>query len=71
LLELTHFYDLHTQGGPIQRTVVKNLFYLFERREIELLLEQAGFIVKDVYGDYDFGPYGLESPRMICITEAR
>lgn len=71
LLELTHFYDLHTQGGPIQRTVVKNLFYLFERREIELLLEQAGFIVKDIYGDYDFGSYGLESPRMICITEAR
>jgi SAM-dependent methyltransferase len=71
LLELTHFYEQHTQGGPVERTVVKTSFYLFERTEIELLLEQAGLVVKDVYGDYDFGPYRLESPRMICITEAR
>jgi SAM-dependent methyltransferase len=71
LLELTHFYDQHTQGGPVQRTVVKTSLYLFERSEMELLLEQAGFVVKDVYGDYDFGSYCLESPRMICITEAR
>ena len=70
LLELTHFYERHTQGGPVQRTVVKNSFYLYERGEIELLLQQAGFVVKDVYGDYDFGPYRLESPRMICIAEA-
>lgn len=71
LLELTHFYERHTQGGPVQRTVVKNSFYLYERVEIELLLQQAGFVVKDIYGDYDFGPYRLESPRMICIAEAR
>jgi hypothetical protein len=44
--------------------------YLFERAEMELLLEQAGFLVKDVYGDYDLSPYHLESPRMICIAEA-
>jgi len=62
LLELTHFYDQHTQGGPVQRTVVKTSLYLFERSEMELLLEQAGFVVKDVYGDYDFGSYCLESP---------
>ncbi|GHO44724.1 class I SAM-dependent methyltransferase [Ktedonospora formicarum] len=70
LLELTHFYDQHTQGGPIQRTVTTTHHYLFERGEIELLLEQAGFLVKDVYGDYDLAPYHLESPRMICVTEA-
>lgn len=71
LLELTHFYDQHKQGGTIQRTVVTTFLYLFERSEIELLLEQAGFVIKDIYGDYDFGPYHLESPRMICIAEAR
>ena len=71
LLELTHFYDQHSQGGTVQRTTVTTHLYLFERSEIELLLEQAGFVVKDVYGDYDFGPYQLESPRMICIAEAR
>jgi SAM-dependent methyltransferase len=71
LLELTHFYDQHSQSGTVQRTTVTTHLYLFERSEIELLLEQAGFVVKDVYGDYDLGPYQLESPRMICIAEAR
>ena len=71
LLELTHFYDRHSQGGPVQRTVVTTSLYLFERSEMELLLEQADFVVKDVYGDHDMGPYMLESPRMIFVAEAR
>ncbi|GCE19453.1 class I SAM-dependent methyltransferase [Dictyobacter kobayashii] len=70
-LELTHFYDRHQQGGNIQRTVVTTHLYLFERSEMELLLEQAGFIVKDVYGDHELGPFYLESPRMIFVAEAR
>lgn len=70
LLELTHFYDQHQQGGEVQRTVVNTFLYLFERNEIELLLEQAGFVVKDIYGDYDLSPFHLESPRLICIAEA-
>src|SRR5205823_11003178 len=71
LLELTHFYDEHSQGGPVQRTVVTTYLYLFERAEVELLLEMAGFKVKDIYGDYELAPYQLESPRMIFIAEAR
>ncbi|GAC1402962.1 MAG: class I SAM-dependent methyltransferase [Ktedonobacteraceae bacterium] len=71
LLELTHFYDQHSQGGTVQRTAVTTHLYLFERSEMELLLEQAGFAVKDVYGDYDLGPCLLDSPRMIFVTEAR
>ncbi len=71
LLELTHFYDRYKQGGTVERTVVTTSLYLFERGEIELLLEQAGFVVKGVHGDYGLGPFFLESPRMICIAEAR
>jgi len=71
LLELTHFYDRHVQGGPVQRMVVTTYLYLFERSETELLLEQAGFGIKEVYGDYTMGPATLESPRMIFIAEAR
>jgi ubiquinone/menaquinone biosynthesis C-methylase UbiE len=70
LLELTHFYERHRQGGPVERTVITTQLYLFERSELELLLEQAGFAIKDVYGYYDLGPFNLESPRMICIAEA-
>jgi cyclopropane fatty-acyl-phospholipid synthase-like methyltransferase len=71
LLELTHFYDQHRQGGQVNRTVITTHLYLFERAEMELLLKQAGFVVKDVYGDHDLGPFTLESQRMIFIAEAR
>jgi hypothetical protein len=71
LLELTHFYDVHKQEGPVQRTVINTRLYLFERSEMELLLERAGFVVKEVYGDHELGSYEHESPRMIFIAEAR
>jgi len=68
LLELTHFYDQHRQGGPMNRTVVTSYLALFERTEVELLLERAGFAVKDIYGGYDLSPFSRESPRMIIIA---
>lgn len=71
LLDLTHFYEVHRQGGNVQRSVSQTSLYLFERNETELLLDQAGFRVKDVYGSYEFGSYEHESARMIFITEAR
>ena len=71
LLELTHFYDVHTQGGPVQRTTSTTRLYLFERGEIELLLEEADFTIKEVFGDYSMSSFTLESPRMIFIAEAR
>jgi SAM-dependent methyltransferase len=70
LLELTHFYDHFGQGEPVRRTMAKTWVYLFERGEMELLLEQAGFVIKDVYGDYEMSPFERESPRMIFLTEA-
>jgi SAM-dependent methyltransferase len=69
LLELTHFYDQHTQGEAVRRTISRTQLYLFERGETELLLESAGFAVKEVYGDYDFSSYENDSPRMIFIAE--
>ncbi len=71
LLELTHFYDHYRQGEPVRRTMVKTWVYLFERVEMELLLEHAGFVIKDLYGDYELGPFERESPRMIFRAEAR
>lgn len=70
LLELTHFYDHFRQGEPVRRTMVKTWAYLFERGEMELLLEQAGFVIQDIYGDYEMNPFERESPRMIFRTEA-
>jgi len=71
LLELTHFYDMHQQGEAVRRTVITTHLYLFERNEVELLLEEAGFVVTDVYGDYELSPFEHDSPRMIFIAETR
>ena len=71
LLDLTHFYEVYQQAETVRRTVSQTSLYLFERNETELLLEQAGFRIKDLYGNYDFGQYEHESPRMIFIAEAR
>ncbi|HJT57912.1 MAG TPA: class I SAM-dependent methyltransferase [Ktedonobacteraceae bacterium] len=71
LLELTHFYDVHKQDEAVRRTISKTQLYLFECAEMELLLEQAGFVVKDVYGDFHLGAFELESPRMLFLAEAR
>lgn len=71
LLELMHFYEEHKQGEAVRRTVIKTYLYVFERNEVELLLEQAGFSITDVYGDYELSPYEHDSPRMIFIAEAQ
>jgi SAM-dependent methyltransferase len=71
LLDLTHFYDVHKQGEAVRRTITSTQLYLFERNEAELLLEQAGFTVKSVYGNYDLSQYEHSSPRMIFVAEAR
>jgi cyclopropane fatty-acyl-phospholipid synthase-like methyltransferase len=71
LLELTHFYEEHLQGEAVKRTVTTTHLYLFEKNEVELLLEEAGFEIKDVFGDYELSPFEHESPRMIFIAQAR
>src|SRR6266571_5019722 len=71
LLELTHFYEEHQQGEAVQRTVTTTHLYLFERNEVELLLEEAGFEIIDVFGDYELSPFEHESPRMIFIAQTR
>ena len=71
LLELTHFYEEHQQGEAVQRTVTTTHLYLFERNEVELLLEEAGFEINDVFGDYELSLFEHDSPRMIFIARAR
>jgi cyclopropane fatty-acyl-phospholipid synthase-like methyltransferase len=71
LLELTHFYEENRQGEAVRRTVITTHLYLFDRNEVELLLEEAGFRIIDVYGDYELGPFEHDSPRMIFIAEAQ
>jgi SAM-dependent methyltransferase len=72
-----NFFDLFTSRWESTRTLLfgdgKKKEYSFSLRlysfaEILNLLKRAGFLLESVYGDFDFGQYSLDSPRMILIS---
>ena len=64
-------YDLICDDGALRRlTVEMELRFLF-RFEAELLLEHAGFRLKNIFGDYSLEEYLSSSPRMILVAEKR
>jgi SAM-dependent methyltransferase len=58
-----------TQNGPDEQFVSFRLRHVF-KHEMELLLLHSGFEAPAWYGDYDLGPYGEGSPRMIAVARA-
>ena len=61
-------YDEIAPDGRMRRTAVPfDLRYVW-RFEAELLLEQAGFIVEDVFGDWDLAPFDSASERLILVA---
>jgi SAM-dependent methyltransferase len=66
--ELLLFYDEQDERGYLRRTNVELRLRWFTRNELELLLEAAGWRVEEVYGDYDFAPFGPASPRLLVIA---
>lgn len=69
-LVLTHWYDAHTQGGPLTRVCVETTMAAIGRAEIELLLEATGWRLRHVYGDHDMGEWDESSSRLIVIAQA-
>ncbi len=65
---------IYDRIGP-QGTVTRHSFQmesrLLFRYEAELLLGDAGFRLRDLYGGYDLESYQAFSPRMILVAERR
>ncbi len=69
LLTLSLVYDVTDQRGSVRRTqTVLELRYLY-RFELELLLCQAGFGPRELYGSYDLDPYDALSPKLLVIAD--
>lgn len=64
---LTYEYDLVGDDQTDQFSADVDLRYFF-RSEMVLLLEKNGFLIEEVYGDYDFSPLRSPSPAMIFIA---
>jgi SAM-dependent methyltransferase len=71
LLDLLFLYDEIDGDGLVRRTAVPFQLRYFYRRELELLLRSCGFDVEEVYGDYWFGAYTTESPKLIVVARRR
>jgi SAM-dependent methyltransferase len=67
-LRVTHFYDIHEQGGEVRRTISAMSLALMSKGEIEVALQFAGFAVVDVFGGYDLTPWDEISARAIFVA---
>ena len=65
---LTSFYDELDETGRVRRTIVPMRLRWFTRFELELLLEQAGWALDELYGGYDLSPFGGSSDRLIAVA---
>ena len=55
------------EGGAAEQTFVERV-RLFDRLDLETMLEESGFGVEQVLGDYAGGPHSESSPRTIMFA---
>jgi ubiquinone/menaquinone biosynthesis C-methylase UbiE len=65
---LTLFYDEVGDQGIVRRTTTETDLRFVYQHEMVLLLEQAGFAVDAVYGNYDLDPYETGSGLMLFVA---
>lgn len=68
VVEVTHLYDSHEQGGVVRRTVTRTPLALLSRGEVALSVTQAGFAIEALYGGYDMAPADDFSRRTIVVA---
>jgi SAM-dependent methyltransferase len=61
-------YETVAEDGTVRRRTSEHLLRYVYRYELEYLLERAGLVLDDVYGDYDLGPLTNDSERMIAVA---
>lgn len=44
---------------------------LFTLPELRHLMEESGLLIEKVWGDFDYSPYNINSPRMIILAKKR
>jgi ubiquinone/menaquinone biosynthesis C-methylase UbiE len=66
--DITYFIDQTDRSGQVQRTVFSTSFRFIYRNEMQLLLKQGGFDLKEVYGSYELDPFDAASDKMIVVA---
>jgi SAM-dependent methyltransferase len=60
-----HYEELGQSGNVVRKRLFKNRYHVFDRRELEALIDTAGFRIAHTYGDYLCSPLSDQSPFMI------
>jgi SAM-dependent methyltransferase len=68
VVEVTHLYETHEQGGPVRRTITRTPLALLSRGEVALTVQQAGFTIEALYGGYDMAPADDSAGRVIVVA---
>lgn len=69
LLQVQWIYDEIDADGVVHRLFAPHILRYFFYAEVKLLLERAGFQVKEVYGSTDDEPFEDGSERMIVLAQ--
>lgn len=69
-LHITWIYDRSpAQGGALHRTVAQATYHYRYPHQIELLLQDTGYKLNALWGDYEQSPFNEESQRMIILAQ--
>jgi len=71
IIHVNLIYDEIDTDGQVRRTLVPFDHRYVWRFEAELLLDKAGFALKEVYGDRSLGPFEGDSDTMILVARRR
>jgi len=69
-LRSTFFYELHRDDGAIERQVRDLEWHIYFPRELDALLDAAGFTVERRYGSWERAPWGPDSRRYVFVCVA-
>lgn len=68
-LHITWIYDVSApNGGPVNRTVAQAAYHYRYPHQLELLLQEAGYQLLHLWGNYDQSPYEETSNRLLILA---
>lgn len=70
LLEIDLWYERVTPDGALRRSTTSLALRYTYRFELQLMLEAAGYRVRQLYGSYDLEPYDSDAPNLLLVGEA-
>jgi len=71
LCSLDIFFDVYRNGKLVERYHEYGEVAILFKAEVENLLEQAGFRVDAVYGDFDKSEFRRDRPRAVFVTHKK